>query len=270
MANPERVVSRKRTLQPVGWRFRFTDPATARVTHRVFWHAQKRDAHAAFLAYLAGRERLRIGLPGTDGWTMPYATLCQRFVEGFPFSSETQRAWVKRCLALNPLKLVVAADLNDTARLTAAALACAAARARADTRHAGDVAMNHAQHFVRFYVQRLLKQLSRWAAQERLLPADPLAAWRPLPWAQATAARAFAPLELAEILDAAEIIYGHPKYAIISEIGLVHACDYQITLPNTNTMLEAICAQIGAFISTTHMLQYAATGISGSGVLTPK
>lgn len=70
--------------------------------------------------------------------------------------------------------------------------------------------------------------------------------------------------EISEILDASEIIYGDQRYAIISEIGLVSAFDHEITLPNSNTMKEAICAQVNAFISTVHMLQYASTGINGS------
>lgn len=72
------------------------------------------------------------------------------------------------------------------------------------------------------------------------------------------------PTEVQEIINAATIIYGDPKYAIISEIGYVHACDYPVTLPNSNTIQEAICAQIGAFIATNHMLQYAASGIDGT------
>lgn len=70
--------------------------------------------------------------------------------------------------------------------------------------------------------------------------------------------------EIAEILNAAEIIHGSQKYAIISEIGLVSASDHVITLPNSNTMKEAICAQINAFISTMHVLPYATPGINGS------
>lgn len=70
--------------------------------------------------------------------------------------------------------------------------------------------------------------------------------------------------EITEILNAAEIIYGDPNYAIISEIGLVSAVDYPITLPNSNTMNEAICAQICSFINTTHFLSYEPTGINGS------
>jgi hypothetical protein len=70
--------------------------------------------------------------------------------------------------------------------------------------------------------------------------------------------------EITEILNAAEIIWGSPKYAIISEIGLVSAVDYPITLPNSNTMNEAICAQIGVFIATNHVLQFTPTGLNGS------
>jgi hypothetical protein len=70
--------------------------------------------------------------------------------------------------------------------------------------------------------------------------------------------------EVTEILNAATIIYGDPSYAIISEIGLVTGVDEQITLPNQNTMMEVICAQIACFINTMHVLQFAATGINGS------
>ncbi len=70
--------------------------------------------------------------------------------------------------------------------------------------------------------------------------------------------------ECNEILNAAEIIYGDPALAIISEIGLVAAVDHQISLPNQNTMLEAKAAIITAFIAAGHFLQFAATGINAT------
>jgi hypothetical protein len=70
--------------------------------------------------------------------------------------------------------------------------------------------------------------------------------------------------EITEILNAAEIIYGDSNYAIISEIGIVSAVDHPITLPNNNPFNEAICAQIVSFVSTIHLLQFAASGINGN------
>ncbi len=70
--------------------------------------------------------------------------------------------------------------------------------------------------------------------------------------------------ECTELLNAAEILYGDPKYAIISEIALVAGVDYPITLPNTNTMNEAIATQVTSFINTMHVIQFTPTGINGS------
>lgn len=68
--------------------------------------------------------------------------------------------------------------------------------------------------------------------------------------------------EVNEIVNAAEIIYGDPAYAIISEIGLVSGVDYDFQLPNTDHMLEVIAAQITSFVAARHELQFA-TGVSG-------
>lgn len=62
--------------------------------------------------------------------------------------------------------------------------------------------------------------------------------------------------EVQEIRDAATIIHGSPAYAIISEMGLVQASDYPITLANGNQFMEVVCAQIGAFIVDNTPLQY--------------
>lgn len=70
--------------------------------------------------------------------------------------------------------------------------------------------------------------------------------------------------ECTELLNAAEIIYGDPKYAIISEIALVAGVDYPITLPNSATMNEAIATQVMTFVNTMHVVQFSPTGINGS------
>jgi len=70
--------------------------------------------------------------------------------------------------------------------------------------------------------------------------------------------------ECTEILNAAEILFGDQAYGIISEIGLVSAVDYPTTLPNNNTFVEAICAQVTAFVNTMHVVEFTPTGINGS------
>lgn len=70
--------------------------------------------------------------------------------------------------------------------------------------------------------------------------------------------------ECSEIMDAATLLYGDPAYAIISEIGICTGVDKLITLTNGQAFNEAVAVQISSFISTMHVVQYTATGISGS------
>lgn len=70
--------------------------------------------------------------------------------------------------------------------------------------------------------------------------------------------------ECTELLNAAETMYGDPKYAIISEVALCAGVDYPITLPNSNTMNEVIACQVMAFFNSMHVIQSMAAGINGT------
>ena len=80
----------------------------------------------------------------------------------------------------------------------------------------------------------------------------------------ATMPMVFTQQECTELLNAATILYGDPAYAIISEMGICSGVDYPITLSTGVTFIEAIAVQICSFINTMHVIQYTATGITGS------
>jgi hypothetical protein len=74
----------------------------------------------------------------------------------------------------------------------------------------------------------------------------------------------FTAQECTELLNAATILFGDPKYAIISEIGLCSGEDHSITLAGGSTFMEVVAAQITSFINTAHIVQFTASGISGA------
>ena len=74
----------------------------------------------------------------------------------------------------------------------------------------------------------------------------------------------FTSQECTELLNAATIMYGDPSFAIISEIGLCSGQDHSITLAGGSTFVEVVAAQITSFINTLHVVQFTASGISGS------
>ena len=74
----------------------------------------------------------------------------------------------------------------------------------------------------------------------------------------------FTAQECTELLNAATILYGDPSYAIISEIGLCSGQDHQITLGNGSSFMDAVAVQITSFINTLHVVQFTASGITGS------
>jgi hypothetical protein len=60
-------------------------------------------------------------------------------------------------------------------------------------------------------------------------------------------------------VNCANIIYGDPRYAIISEIGLVSGVDSVVNVPATAgsfNMTECIAAQINSFINTFIPMNY--------------
>jgi hypothetical protein len=65
---------------------------------------------------------------------------------------------------------------------------------------------------------------------------------------------AFTVNDITELLNAANIIYGDPSYALISELCLVSGVDKPITVTTTTgasyTFLEAIMAQVASFVNT--------------------
>lgn len=76
----------------------------------------------------------------------------------------------------------------------------------------------------------------------------------------------FTASEITEIINAATIIYGDEKYAIISEIGLCAATDKTVSVsPSTGGSFnfnEAIGVQIVSFVSSFHVAKYTTSGLS--------
>lgn len=70
--------------------------------------------------------------------------------------------------------------------------------------------------------------------------------------------------DITEFVNVANIIYGNPNYAIISEIGLITGVDKQV-VGNFNGVSSAytdvIGAQVSSFISTFFAMQFSNTGI---------
>jgi hypothetical protein len=69
----------------------------------------------------------------------------------------------------------------------------------------------------------------------------------------------FSQQDAAEVVNCATIIYGDPKYAIISEVGLVSGVDQVVQVPTTGgsfNMNEVIAAQINSFVDTFLPLNY--------------
>lgn len=90
-------VKSKRTGR-TGWKFRFTDPVTHSRTHKTIWIGERREADKGFAEYLAGREKLRIGLPDNSGWTTSYEDLVKQFLQGAVFSTNDRRETLRRVL----------------------------------------------------------------------------------------------------------------------------------------------------------------------------
>ena len=161
-------VKSKRTGR-TGWKYRFTDPVTHSRTHRTIWMGERREADKGITEYLVGREKLSIGLPDNKGWTTSYLDLVAQFLTGSVISTEDRRQDLERLLRLNHLNLKVGADLANIGKLTNACRQLVSAKTVTG-------------HFAAFSIQSPLKQLTRWAATIGLLPYDPLAAWKQLPW----------------------------------------------------------------------------------------
>lgn len=70
--------------------------------------------------------------------------------------------------------------------------------------------------------------------------------------------------EIAEIINAATIIYGDEAYALISEMALCSGEDKQITLAGGDIFNEVVAVQCCSFISTFHMLAASKTGLTGT------
>jgi hypothetical protein len=81
--------------------------------------------------------------------------------------------------------------------------------------------------------------------------------------AAAVVGLSFSAQDAAELVNCANIIYGDPRYAIISEIGMVSGVDDVVSVPATGgsfNMNEVICAQICSFIDTFVPMNYQNNG----------
>jgi len=182
-------VKSKRTGR-AGWRYRFTDPVSHARTHRTIWIGERREADKGIAEYLAAREKLGLGLPDNSGWTTSYADLVRQFIEGSVIASEHRRDRLEKVLKQNHLGIKVGADLANAGKLTAEC-----------RRLSENGAVS--RHYAAFSIQRPLKQLSRWAASVGILPYDPLATWKQLPWGAHKKRRPLEPNEMQAILAAA-------------------------------------------------------------------
>jgi len=160
----QRVKSQK--TRRSGWQFRYTDPATGRRRKKTIWIREKREAERAMGLYLEERESCAVGLPDSRGWKMPYDELVAKFIKGASISTDRRRQQLKRWLDENPLRLHSVAELN----IGSLAPGC---------RHL--ISEDRSESWVYEHVHRALKQMTRWAAEVRLLPYDPLSPWRRLP-----------------------------------------------------------------------------------------
>jgi hypothetical protein len=73
----------------------------------------------------------------------------------------------------------------------------------------------------------------------------------------------FSETDAAEVVNCANIIYGNPNYAIISEVGLVSGVDSVVSVPASGgsfNMTECIAAQINTFIDTFLPMNYLNNG----------
>lgn len=185
MRSARRVKSNKRRRS--GWKFRFLNPKTGRVTEKTFWVNERTVADQMFRKHL---DKCASEID-VDPWAQSYETLVQRFLEEAPLASESRRKEVARVLQKNDLGLVVAADLNDPGLLNAR------------SRKALDEGRSSAVNLVN-RVQPILKQLTRWAYEVNVLPSNPLVRWRKLPFRfERSRRRAFRPEEIRAILAGA-------------------------------------------------------------------
>lgn len=69
----------------------------------------------------------------------------------------------------------------------------------------------------------------------------------------------FTEFDIDELMNAARIMFGRDAYAIISEIGLVHAIDRRITIDSNGSsvpFMESICSQITSFAASHIALKF--------------
>lgn len=67
--------------------------------------------------------------------------------------------------------------------------------------------------------------------------------------------------EMKELMDAAKIIYGDERYAIISELALCTGADQVIQLSDSSNFREAIGVQIATHTNTMHIAKFTQEGI---------
>ena len=204
--SPKRAVTREGLP---GWRFRYTCPLTNARKKIVHPFADKLEAIAAHVKFVQGLHKVRVGLPDETGWQMTYDDLVARFLKEAPVSTEKQRKRIKSVLTENALGIQIGRELANRGKLHAKLVRYAQTleqdpqpeRRRADGKRAGG--KQRTAHYAAHYVQKYLKQLSRWAADNQLFPYDPLAGWRRMRVEQKFVRRSFEPDELQQILQAA-------------------------------------------------------------------
>ena len=173
-----------------GWKYRFTSPVTHRPTERRFYVTEPAVAQEMFKKLWNSLQREAAGLCGDDAWKLPYADLVSQFLKEAPITSPKRKADLRRELERNPLGIETAQDFNDPGRLTSKCVRILEAKTCTAA-------------FLKGHVQRPLKQLSRWCFDAGILPTNPLARWRKLPFKhEARKRRAYAAGEVQSILAA--------------------------------------------------------------------
>lgn len=215
----ERVYSKRRKQN--GFRYRYVDPTTHKRERVTFWTDDKLEAAREFVEFLEARRREAHGQPGAKGWTTPYEDLVRLFLDQAEISSQVRRDALRVRLELNPLKIRTAADLRNVGALRKRARDLVGT-VQYVQRTKRRFKVGWSPYNVKHGVQKALKQLTRWAASDGLLPYDPLSRWSPLKGVVCQKRPAFNnPAELRDVLAASDELDGILNHKLLTRIPLL-------------------------------------------------
>lgn len=181
----------------MAWQYRYRNPISGKRTHIAIPIANRREADKAFDLHIESLNKKSLNLPDDSGWRMTYTELITRFIVGHAFPTSDRREKMKAVLERNELRIDQCSDFNNKAMLTQRALELSKKKVK------GQLAFS--AHYLRKSIQSFLKQVTKWAHGEGLLPQDPLLSWRSLPLEiEKPTIRAFTAEELCDVIEAAE------------------------------------------------------------------